>query len=181
MEWDHDSGTSQRLGSMFYPDPRCMKGDTMLLVCAFVIGLVAGLRTMMAPAVVSWFARMGSLAVGGTALAFMGYKYTPIIFTVLAIAELVNDKLPKTPSRKSPPQFIGRVITGSLSGATVGAAGQSLVLGLVLGALGAVAGTLGGAAVRGKLAAAFGRDLPAALLEDAAAIAIAVVALLELR
>jgi uncharacterized membrane protein len=43
-----------------------------------------------------------------------------------------------------------------------------------------VAGTLGGAAVRGKLAAAFGRDLPAALLEDVAAIAIAVVSLLEL-
>jgi uncharacterized membrane protein len=152
----------------------------MLLVCAFVIGLVAGLRTMMAPAVVSWFARMGTLAVGGTALAFMGYKWTPIIFTALALGELVNDKLPKTPSRKTPPQFIGRVVTGALSGATVGAAGQSLVLGLILGAVGAVAGTLGGAAVRGKLAAAFGRDLPAALLEDVAAIAIAVVSLLEL-
>lgn len=153
----------------------------MLLVCAFIVGLVAGLRTMMAPAVVSWFARTGALAVGGTALAFMGYKYTPLIFTLLAVAELVGDKLPKTPSRKTPPQFIARVLTGALSGATLGAAAQSLAVGLLLGVLGAVAGTLGGAAARGKLAAAFGRDLPAALLEDAAAIAIAVFSLLELR
>jgi uncharacterized membrane protein len=158
-----------------------MKGETMLLVCAFVVGLVAGLRSMMAPAVVSWFARTGSLAVGGTALAFMGFRYTPILFTVLALGELVNDKLPKTPSRKAPGPFIGRVLTGALSGATVGAAGESLALGLTLGALGAVAGTLGGAAIRGKLAGAFGRDLPAALLEDVAAIAIAVISLLELR
>lgn len=153
----------------------------MLLVCAFVIGVVAGLRSMMAPAVVSWFARTGALGIGGTALAFMGFRYTPIIFTVLALGELVGDKLPKTPSRKTPGPFIGRVITGALSGATIGAAVQSLVLGLIMGAVGAVVGTLGGAAVRGKLAAAFGRDLPAALLEDTAAIAIAVISLLELR
>lgn len=152
----------------------------MLLVCAFVVGVVAGLRAMMAPAVVSWFARMGVLGVGGTPLAFMGYRYTPIVFSLLALGELVNDKLPKTASRKTPPQFIGRLITGGLSGATVGAAGHSLVAGLVLGMLGAVAGTLGGAAVRGKLAAAFGKDLPSALLEDVTAIAVAVFSVLEL-
>lgn len=157
------------------------KEITMLLVCAFIVGLVAGLRTMMAPAVVSWFARTEALAVGGTALAFMGYKYTPLILTLLAVAELVGDKLPKTPSRKTPPQFIARVLTGALSGATVGAAAQSLMAGLVLGVFGAVVGTLGGAAARGKLASAFGRDFPAALLEDAAAIAIAVFSVLELR
>ena len=151
----------------------------MLLICAFVLGFVAGLRTMMAPAVVSWCARTGILAVAGTPLAFMGYKYTPLIFTLLAVAELITDTLPVTPSRKTPPQFIARVVSGSLVGATIGAAGNSLVTGLLLGALGAVAGTLGGAAARGKLAAAFGRDLPAALIEDLAAIAIAVVAMLR--
>jgi uncharacterized membrane protein len=151
----------------------------VLLICAFVLGFVAGLRTMMAPAVVSWCARTGILAVAGTPLAFMGYKYTPLIFTLLAVAELITDTLPVTPSRRTPPQFIARVVSGSLVGATIGAAGNSLVTGLLLGALGAVAGTLGGAAARGKLAAAFGRDLPAALIEDLAAIAIAVVAMLR--
>ena len=152
----------------------------MLLACAFLLGVVAGLRAMTAPAVVSWFARSGALAVASTPLAFMGFKYTPIILTVLAVGELINDKLPKTPSRKAPPSFIARIVSGGLTGATIGAAGNSLVLGLVLGAIGAVAGTLGGAEARGKLAAALGRDLPAALIEDVVAIAIAVLCMWKL-
>ncbi len=153
----------------------------MLLICAFLAGLVAGLRCMLAPAVVSWAARLGWIQVTITPLAFMGYRYTPIIFTVLAIGELIADKLPSTPSRKMPPGFIARIVSGSLVGATIGTAGQSLALGLILGAIGAVCGTLGGAAVRARLAALFGRDLPAALLEDVAAIAIAVISVSRLK
>jgi uncharacterized membrane protein len=83
----------------------------------------------------------------------------------------VNDKLPKTPSRKTPPQFIARIVTGALSGAALGASQQSLVGGLIAGAVGAVAGTLGGAEVRSRLVKAIGgKDLPIALLEDAVAI-----------
>jgi uncharacterized membrane protein len=93
---------------------------------------------------------------------------------------LINDKLPKTPSRTVPPQFIARVISGSLVGAAIGAAGQSLILGLVAGAIGAVAGTLGGAALRSKLAGLFGKDLPAALLEDAIAIILSIVVVTRL-
>lgn len=152
----------------------------MLFLCAFLTGLVSGLRAMTAPAAVSWSARFGLLAVTGTPLAFMGYKYTPVLFTLAAIGELINDKLPKTASRTVPPQFIARVVMGSLVGATVGAAGHAILVGLVLGALGAVCGTLGGAAVRAKMAAAFGRDLPAALIEDVAAIAIAVFSVMRL-
>lgn len=83
----------------------------------------------------------------------------------------MNDKLPKTPSRKTPPQFIARIVTGALSGAALGASQQSLVGGLIAGAVGAVAGTLGGAEVRSRLVKAIGgKDLPIALLEDAVAI-----------
>jgi uncharacterized membrane protein len=148
----------------------------MFIVVALVLGIVCGLRTLTSPAVASWAARMGLLAVAGTPMAFMGFKYTPIIFTVLAIGELINDKLPKTPSRKAPPQFIARVLSGSLVGATVGAAAGSLIVGVLAGAIGAVAGTLGGAAVRGLMAKAFGKDLPAALIEDTAAIVLAILA-----
>ncbi len=130
---------------------------------------------MMGPAAVSWAAKLGMLAVAGTPMAFMGFKYTAIILTVLAVGELINDKLPKTPSRKTPPQFIARIFSGALVGATVGAGSGSLILGLVAGAIGAVVGTLGGAAVRGKLAAAFGKDLPAALIEDVVGIVLSVV------
>lgn len=155
--------------------------ERTVLLCAFLLGLVAGMRTMLAPTVVSWFARNGALAITNTPLAFMGFKYTPIIFTVLALGELVYDKLPMTPSRKTPPGFIARIVSGALTGATIGAAVDSLLLGLVLGAVGAVAGTLGGAAARAKLAAFFGRDLPAALVEDVVAIVIAVTCLMRAR
>jgi uncharacterized membrane protein len=148
----------------------------MFIVVALVLGIVSGLRAMASPAVTSWAASMGLLAVSGTPMAFMGFKYTPIIFTVIAIGELINDKLPNTPSRKVPPQFIARILSGCLVGATVGAAAGSLIGGLLAGAVGAVVGTLGGAATRRRLAKAFGRDLPVALLEDVAAIVISIVA-----
>ena len=48
---------------------------------------------------------------------------------------------------------------------------------LVAGIMGAVAGTFGGAKARSLLARKFGRDLPAALLEDAVAFGIAAFAL----
>jgi uncharacterized membrane protein len=153
----------------------------MLLLCAFLVGIVSGLRTFTPPAVASWFARRGSLAVASSPLAFMGYRYTAIIFTALAVFEFVNDKLPKTPSRKTPPQFIARILSGALTGATVGASGAALTAGMILGAVGSVAGTLGGAAMRAKLAAAFGRDFPAALLEDVMAIGLTIVFLLRVR
>jgi uncharacterized membrane protein len=153
----------------------------MLLLCALLLGVVAGLRSMLAPTIVSWFARCGVLAVANTPLAFMGFQFTPVILSVLAVGELIVDKLPNTPSRKAPTGFIARIVTGGLSGATIGAAGHSLVVGLILGIIGAVAGTYGGAAIRGKLAAAFGRDLPAALLEDVVGIAIGVFSLMAVK
>ena len=49
-----------------------------------------------------------------------------------------------------------------------------MLIGLLVGAVGAVIGTFGGAAVRAWLAQAFGKDLPAALLEDLIAISSAI-------
>ncbi|MEN2786617.1 DUF4126 domain-containing protein [Sphingomonas qilianensis] len=142
----------------------------MILLLALLIGVVAGLRTMTAPAAVAWAAQLGWISLDGTWLAFVGFRFTPWILTVLALAELVTDQLPATPSRKVPPQFIARILSGGLSGAALGAAGGALALGAVAGVLGAVIGTIGGAAARARLAAAFGNDRPAALLEDVVAI-----------
>ena len=50
------------------------------------------------------------------------------------------------------------------------------IAGLILGAIGAVIGTLGGAEARAQLAKAFGRDLPAALIEDVVAVVVAFLA-----
>lgn len=143
----------------------------ILYALALLIGVIAGLRAMTAPAAASWAAHLGLAPVAGTPLAFMGAPVTPWIFTVLALGELVTDQLPRTPSRKVPVQFGGRIISGGLCGAVVGAAGGALVAGLVLGVVGAVIGTLGGYEVRTRLARLFGRDLPAALVEDFVAVA----------
>ena len=140
-------------------------------LAGFLIGVVAGLRTLTPPTAVSWAARLGWLHLENTPLAFLGYSATPYILTVLAIGELINDKLPKTPSRKTPAPFAGRVVTGALSGAALGAPGGALVEGLLAGAIGAVAGTLGGYEFRRRLVQATGgKDLPIALLEDATAV-----------
>jgi uncharacterized membrane protein len=139
-------------------------------VLPMLIGVIAGLRAMMAPAAISWAARLGWLDLAPTGLAFFGYAFTPWIFTVLAIGELITDQLPTTPSRTVPIQFGTRIVVGALTGAAIGAHGGALVSGAICGVIGAVIGTLGGRAVRGKLAAAFGQDRPAALIEDAVAI-----------
>ena len=142
----------------------------MIYALAFLIGVVAGLRAMTAPAAVSWAAALGWIHLEGSWLSFLGYWLTPYIFTVLAIVEFVTDQLPSTPSRKVPQQFGARIVSGALCGTALGIAGGSWIGGLVAGILGAVVGTLGGAEARGRLAAAFGRDPPAAYLEDAVAV-----------
>lgn len=139
-------------------------------LAAILLGVVAGLRAVTPVAAVSWAAALGILKLAGTPLAFLEAAITPWIVTAIAVGELVNDKLPRTPSRKVPVQFGGRVVSGGVAGAAVGLSAGALLPGVVLGAVGAVIGTLGGAWARGKLAGVFGRDLPAALLEDLAAV-----------
>jgi uncharacterized membrane protein len=144
----------------------------MILALAFGIGIIAGLRSMTAPAVVSWAARLGWLHLESTPLAFLGHAVTPYIVSFLALGELVADKLPKTPSRKTAVPFGARIVAGALSGAAVAAGGgQSAVAGAVAGALGAAAGTLGGYQLRTGLVRALKvPDFVVALLEDAVAV-----------
>lgn len=137
---------------------------------ALLIGIVAGLRAMTAPALVSWGAYLGWLNLNGTWLAFLGNAWTHWVLTLFALGELVTDQLPSTPSRKVPVQFGARIVTGGLSGAAIGAGSGALIGGLLAGIAGAVIGTLGGSAFRGRLAAAFGSDRPAAIIEDVVAI-----------
>jgi uncharacterized membrane protein len=148
-----------------------------IFINAFLIGIASGLRALTGLAAVSWAAHFGVLPLNHTWLAFLGYAFTPYILTVMAIGELVNDKLPKTPSRLVPPQFITRIVTSALCGLAIGLSGGGMIIGLVAGLIGAVAGTFGGAKARGVLARTLGCDLPAALLEDAVALGIAASAL----
>ena len=142
----------------------------ILYAFALLIGLIAGLRAMTAPAAVAWGAHLGLIDLQGTPLAWLGGTIATWIFTALAVLELVGDQLPKTPSRKVPPQFITRIVSGAFCGAAVCLPAGGWIGGAIAGAVGAVIGTLAGADARGRLAKAFGKDLPAGLLEDVIAI-----------
>jgi len=145
---------------------------SQVLLLAFLIGVIAGLRTMTAPAVVAWAANRHWLNLHSSPLAFMGSTAAVAIFTVLALGELVVDKLPSTPNRTKLLGLIGRSVTGGLSGAAVAASGaQSIALGAVLGVAGAIAGAFAGYQVRKRLVRALKvPDFVIALLEDAVAI-----------
>ncbi|MGB3336229.1 MAG: DUF4126 family protein [Devosia sp.] len=143
----------------------------MIYALAILIGVTAGLRAVTPIAAISWGAYLGWIDLSATPLGFLGNIIAVIIISLLAIAELVSDQLPNTPSRKVPPQFGTRIVLGALAGALLMPA--SWIIGAILGAVGAVLGTLGGAEVRARLAKALGRDLPAALIEDVVAVVLA--------
>lgn len=106
----------------------------LVLLLALLIGVVAGLRSLTAPAVVSWAAFLGWINLHGTWASWMGNFVTVVIVSVLAVAELVNDKRPKTPPRTVTPVFAVRIIwarSPARSSAPRGATGGAgLALGL---------------------------------------------------
>jgi len=144
----------------------------MTLLFAFLIGIFAGLRSLTAPAATAWAAHLGWLRLDRP-LSLIGSFPSAVILTLLAIAELVADKLPKTPNRTSPPGLIARIVTGALTGACVAASGgQGALLGAMVGAVGGVAGCFGGYQARTRLVRASGwPDIYVALLEDLVAVA----------
>lgn len=141
-----------------------------VLLLALGIGVVAGLRTFTAPAVISWAAVLHWINLNNTWASWVGNLITAIIFSVLAVGELFLDKQPKTPARTAPPSFIGRLISGGFVGAVVGTVWAVTYSALGAGVVGAVLGTMLGYQARARLSGSFGRDLPAALLEDVVAV-----------
>jgi uncharacterized membrane protein len=150
-------------------------GEYPVVALAVGIGIVAGLRSMTAPAAVSWAAHLGWLDLRDSSLVFMGSTAAVVVFSLLAIVEYAGDLHPATPRRTSPGPLIWRIGMGGLSGACLcAAAGRSLALGAVLGGVGAVIGAFGGYEARTRLVAALGvKDSVVAISEDLVAIALA--------
>ena len=139
---------------------------------SFLIGVFGGLRSLTAPAATAWAVYLGWLKIERP-LSLIGSLPGVVIFTLLAVIELAADKLPRTPSRTSPPGVIARIIMGGLTGACVAAGGaQGIFLGGALGAIGGVVGCFAGYQARTWLVQALGvRDIYIAVVEDLAAIA----------
>lgn len=149
----------------------------LLVLLAVAIGIVAGLRSLTAPALVSWGAHLGWINLHGSPLSFMGSTIAVGIFTVLAILELVGDKLPQTPARTAAFPLVARLIMGALCGACLYAAGAATPLtGAILGAVGALIGTFGGYHIRRALVSNLKvKDVLIAVPEDVIAIVLAYV------
>jgi len=144
----------------------------MTLLFAFLIGFFAGLRSLTAPAATAWAAHLGWLKLERP-LSLIGSAPAVAILTLLAVAELVVDKLPSTAKRTAAPGLIGRMVTGGLAGACVAVAGaQAALPGAALGLLGGVVGAFVGYKVRSMVVKTLGvRDLYVALVEDVVAVA----------
>jgi uncharacterized membrane protein len=142
----------------------------LVLVLAGLLGAVAGLRAMTAPAVVAWAAMLHWINLDGTWAQWVGHPVTVAVLTVLAVVELVTDQLPKTPSRTVPVQFITRLITGGFAAAALATAWGYPWGGLGAGLIGAAAGTIAGYELRRRLSDRHGLDLPVALSEDVVAV-----------
>ena len=146
-----------------------------VFVFALGIGVVAGLRSLTPPAVVAWAVHLGWLNLSTSLLAFMGSIIAVVIFSLLAVFELIADLLSSTPKRTAPAGLTARILMGGLCGACVCAASnQSFILGAILGALGGVIGAFAGYEIRRRLVAALHvKDIFVALLEDLVAIGLA--------
>ncbi len=143
----------------------------LVLLLAVLIGVIAGLRALTAPAVVAWGAFLGWIDVEGKWSEWVAHPITVTVLTIFLLVELVTDQLPKTPSRKTAPQFLTRLIMGAFAGAVIGSAFFHTFSAIGAGIIGAVLGTMAGAAARTRLASANGgRDRPGAFTEDAVAV-----------
>jgi uncharacterized membrane protein len=122
------------------------------LLLVFGIGVVAGLRSMTAPAVVAWAAHLGWIHLSGSPLAFMGSPWAVGIFTLGALGEFIADQLPSTPARTAAVGLTARIVVGLLTGACLAVAGgASYWLAALIGAIGAIAGAFGGYQARVRL------------------------------
>jgi uncharacterized membrane protein len=131
--------------------------DVSIRLLAFAIGFVSGLRTFTSLAAVG-------LARGGV----WGW-----VLAVAAVGEYVADAMPRIPSRTRLPSILVRPLSGAIAGWLVAAGhGGSTADGAALGIVGALAGTYGGHAARIVAISRIG-PLPAAIAEDAVAIALA--------
>lgn len=107
------------------------------MIHSFLIGLVAGARSLTPLAAVSDAARRGALPADNGAPAFLGHPLTSAGAKALAAGELWGDKLKSAPDRIVPAGMIARLATGAIAGAAL-APRRHARLGALLGAGAAV-------------------------------------------
>lgn len=144
--------------------------DAQVYAGAAVMGVAAGMRSMASPAIVSQLSKAGLVPEGGASpLGLLGHPATGKTMAVLAIGEMIADKLPFMPKRTDKPALFTRALTGAVSGAAIcSSKKRSVWTGALLGALGAIGATYGAYELRKWAGKRF--DVPDAVIaiaEDA--------------
>jgi uncharacterized membrane protein len=154
------------------------------IASAVLLGAVAGLRTQLPLALLARAANDGRFAAAAEPpLALLRSPWTQRVTSIAAIAELIGDKLPTTPSRLDPGPLAGRFLFGALAGAAVMAnSRRSPLSGALLGAAAACLGALCGYYLRRRLGQL--TSIPDPLLglaEDGVAVTLGIAALRDNR
>jgi uncharacterized membrane protein len=143
---------------------------------ALLLGVTAGLRSMTAPALLA----LAQQQPGARRIWLLSNPRVSEGLTLLAVAELIVDKLPSTPARIKPGPLGGRLLSGAMCGAAVAPGDQTS--GALLGIAGALAGSFAGYFIRKAVVRASGvPDALFAIAEDGVAIAMGVTATMEDR
>jgi uncharacterized membrane protein len=140
-----------------------------------LLGVTTGLRSMTPMAVLCWFAFFGYLPVSGTWAEWSASPWVAIIWTLLAVFELVADKLPDMPDRTSKWPLLWRLLMGGLAGAIAATAlAGPEIEGVLLALIGTLLGAFGGYMIRRDLVQQVGfTDWHIAVVEDVFTIAAA--------
>lgn len=143
-----------------------------VLLVAGCLGGLTGLRTFTPLTVLAWELHLRRISILGSRLSFLHTTAAVVVLTLLAVGELVADKLPFMPSRLKAPGLIGRLIFGYVCGAVAAQAwGGNWETCALAGSISAGVGAVLGYKARTELVSALrSPDFAIALLEDVIAI-----------
>ena len=133
------------------------------------MGAVSGLRTFTGPAILSEAAHLKFLKLKGTPFAFLASDRAARMSTILALGELVADKLPFIPDRTEAPGLVGRFVAGAVCGAAIARRRKrsEMAIGALVGGSAAILAAFAGTQYRRRVKL---HPLAAALIEDGVAI-----------
>jgi uncharacterized membrane protein len=139
------------------------------MIASLVMGIVAGSRSLTPLAAVSLLARRRRLPGLGPLATLLASPWVSAGATVLAIAELLGDKMRSAPDRTVPPGMAARLLTGGIAGAALA---DDRKAGAVAGAAAAVASSYVTLAIRKRFIARHGQR-PTGIVEDVLVVALA--------
>lgn len=127
-----------------------MSNSSNLLLAALAIGAVTGMRSMLAPAMVSRaLSERDDLSGAGEAAQLLTSDAAQTFLPVLAAGEIAGDKMPFAPDRTIVPSMMFRALSGGVSAAALaGVRREPVLVPVLLGATAALVASKIGLSLR---------------------------------